>query len=168
MSNYKTGDKFIIELGEQVGDLWKIKGFKALTFDANGLNKLGRLVQGVDVFSHNKGAKAAWELAKKVSLSTGFSYDEIREIFGVDDPCHVYDLTYAAAAAKVEEWKEKNKINVGEVVEVIGNGPALVVDVDECGVHVMFSSGEILPYTYASVKKTDRGIWNLIGYNKAE
>ena len=33
MSKYNKGDKFIIELDEQVGDLWKIKGFNALVFD---------------------------------------------------------------------------------------------------------------------------------------
>lgn len=36
-----VGDKFIIEIGDVVGDnLYKIKGFNALVFDDNGLKKL--------------------------------------------------------------------------------------------------------------------------------
>lgn len=38
--SYKPGDKFIIELSAQIGDLYRVKGFRALVFDDNGLKKL--------------------------------------------------------------------------------------------------------------------------------
>lgn len=173
MSNYKSGDKFVIELGEQVGNLWKIKGFNALVFDNNGLDRLGRLVQGVDQFSYNKGANDAWKLLGRMYFElTG---GELKEIFKRNDCVRAFDEvlkneTYQFAAAKVEAWekkKEAEKIKPGDVVDVYGAGLALVVGTDDCGAHVMFSDGKIEPYTYGSMKKTGQGIWNLVGYEKA-
>ena len=51
---HNTGDKFVIEIGEVIerhGEppLYKIAGFNALVFDEFGLNKLGKLTNGVDV-----------------------------------------------------------------------------------------------------------------------
>lgn len=117
MSNYKTGDKFIIELGEQVGNLFKVKGFNALVFDEHGLNKLGQLVQGVDQFSYRKGAEKgaeeAWELATKIvvlSCNGGFSGDEMREIFNSASPGLIMkNHGYARAKAMVEAWEKAKK-----------------------------------------------------------
>lgn len=121
MSKYKKGDKFIIELGEQVGDLWRIKGFNALVFDDFGLDRLGQLVHGVDQFSYNKGADDAWELAQRIVLEPdegGFSARELKEIFGYSDWLAPFEkFSYTAAAEKVEAWeKEKSEIRVGDVV----------------------------------------------------
>ena len=69
MSKYNKGDKFIIELDEQdeqIGNLWRIKGFNALVFDDFVLDRLGQLVHGVDQFSYNKGADDAWERVKQL------------------------------------------------------------------------------------------------------
>lgn len=57
---HNTGDKFVIEIGEVIerhGEppLYKISGFNALVFDEFGLNKLGKLTNGVDAFSYGKG-----------------------------------------------------------------------------------------------------------------
>lgn len=46
VSKYKVGDKFVIEIGaERLGDpiLYRIKGFNALVFDDNGLDRLERV-----------------------------------------------------------------------------------------------------------------------------
>lgn len=41
MSKYNVGDKFIIEIAEEVRDnLYRIRGFNSLVFDDNGLKKL--------------------------------------------------------------------------------------------------------------------------------
>lgn len=50
---HNTGDKFVIEIGEVIerhGEppLYKIAGFNALVFDEFGLNRLGKLTNGVD------------------------------------------------------------------------------------------------------------------------
>ena len=105
MSNYKTGDKFIIELGEQVGDLWKIKGFRTLVFDVNGLEKLRRHLPGEDPFSRTKGQQEAWELAQKIRK---MATDEWYAVFGRGNLHAIIEgLTYAEAAAKVEAWEKK-------------------------------------------------------------
>ena len=118
MSKYKKGDKFIIELDEQMGNLWRVKGFSTLVFDDFGLDRLGQLVHGVDQFSYNKGADDAWELVKKLfdmeresAVADAFNY-EFTNTHGV-----LGWLSYKAAAEKVEAWeKEKSEIRVGDVV----------------------------------------------------
>lgn len=59
MSDYKVGDKFIIEIDKifkQDGEkLYRAKGMKSLVFDDYGLNRLSQLVQGVDTFSYKEG-----------------------------------------------------------------------------------------------------------------
>ena len=140
MSKYKKGDKFIIELGEQVGDLWRIKGFNALVFDDFELDRLGQLVHGVDQFSYNKGADDAWELVKKLfnmeresAIADAFNY-EFTNTHGV-----LGWLSYKAAA-KVEAWeKEKSEIRVGDVVKLICNG--------RCGVVTKFTENFYYGFT---------------------
>ena len=129
MSNYKTGDKFVIELGEQVGDLWKIKGFTALAFDANWLNRLSPLE---DQNSRKKGQEEAWELIKK--MRHDMKKNDVEEAFGVPIPDtwnHVAYIneffTYAEAAAKVEAWEQKKKapkltLEESAFCEIMGNG----------------------------------------------
>lgn len=114
MSKYNKGDKFIIELDEQdeqMGNLWRIKGFNALVFDDFGLDRLGQLVHGVDQFSYNKGADDAWELVKKLfdmeregTIKDAFvgEFTDTHSVLGW--------LPYKAAKEKVEAWeKEKSE-----------------------------------------------------------
>ena len=116
MSKYEKGDKFIIEIEGQIGNLYKIKGFNALVFDNNGLDRLGQMVQGVDVFSYQKGAEDAWKLARKIE--TEYTVEELIEMFG--NPAVAVNVlgncAYSIAAARVEEWeKERGEIRVGDV-----------------------------------------------------
>lgn len=144
MSKYNKGDKFIIELDEQVGDLWKIKGFNALVFDDFGLDRLGQLVQGVDKFSYNKGADDAWKLAQRIEAEpecNGFKGKELREIFGIVDTQYaIARHSYFEAAEKVEAWeKEKAEIQVGDVVKLICN--------ERCGVVTKFTESFYYGFT---------------------
>lgn len=116
MSNYKKGDRFVIELDDQVGNLWKIKWFNALVFDDFGLDKLSQLVQGVDLFSYNKGAEDAWKLMQEIQFGD-FTQKQLTDIFG--DCITVAILkehTYDEAATKVAEWEKRNEIHAGDVV----------------------------------------------------
>lgn len=78
------------------------------------------------------GQNEAWELARKLALldaDSGYSNNELKEIFGsicLDD---IFNLTYTSAAAKVEAWeKAREEIKVGDVVESnTGNGKRIVV-----------------------------------------
>lgn len=147
MSKYNKGDKFIIELDEQVGDLWKIKGFNALVFDDFGLDRLGQLVQGVDKFSYNKGADDAWELVKK--LFNMESESDIADAFNYEFT-NTYSvlgwLPYKAAAEKVEAWEKKKskEVRVGDVCRRNGDGKFLVVTrFRDDGVGYMYCNGVV-------------------------
>ena len=70
----------------------------------------------------NQGAKAAWELARKIICQPkngGFNRSEITEIFGYGYISDIFEkYTYQEAAAKVEAWeKAKEEIKVGDEVE---------------------------------------------------
>ena len=163
MSKYNKGDKFIIELDEQVGDLWKIKGFNALVFDDFGLDRLGQLVQGVDKFSYNEGAENAWELAQRIVLEPdegGFSARELKEIFGYSDClAPVEKFSYTAAAEKVEAWeKEKSEIRVGDVVLTDGGYIGVVTYMRDNYVDGIRSNGVVFSSRKSDCTKTYRHI----------
>ena len=63
----------------------------------------------------------AWELAGKIALlENGYSNNKLKEIFGSIYLNDIFNLTYIAAAAKVEAWeKAKEEIKVGDEVELI-------------------------------------------------
>lgn len=160
MSNYKKGDRFVIELEERVGNLWRIKWFNALVFDDFGLDKLSQLVQGVDLFSYNKGAEDAWKLMQEIQFGD-FTQKQLTDIFG--DCITVAILkenTYAEAAAKLKAWKERNKIHVGDIVTYnqTPNIKGVVLRAEKEMLNVLW---ENLSYTRAgkdNFKKTDRHI----------
>lgn len=45
---HKAGEKFIIEIDRIEGNLYGIKGFNALVFDDNGLDKLQSMKDALD------------------------------------------------------------------------------------------------------------------------
>ena len=131
MSKYNKGDKFIIELDEQMGNLWRVKGFSTLVFDDFGLDRLGQLVQGVDAFSYQKGTKDAWKLVKKLfdmerenTIKDAFNWEftDTHSVLGWN--------SYGEAAAKVEAWEERVGIKVGDVVKMHDGGMLLVTFID--------------------------------------
>ena len=159
MSKYNKGDKFIIELDEQVGDLWKIKGFNALVFDDFGLDRLGQLVHGVDQFSYQKGTADAWELARKIE--TVYTVEELTEMFG--NPAVAVNVlgncAYSIAAEKVEAWeKEKSEIRVGDVVLTDGGYIGVVTYMRDNYVDGIRSNGVAFSSRKSDCTKTGRHI----------
>ena len=71
----------------------------------------------------NQGAEAAWELARKIAIPSGYSSHDLYEIFESNDLQLVLEeYTYPEAAAKVAEWeKAKEEIKVGDVLEGIAD-----------------------------------------------
>ena len=63
------------------------------------------------------GQEEAWELARKIICSPGYSISELKEIFGSKSISWCISCnTYSEAAAKVAEWeKTKEEICVGDV-----------------------------------------------------
>lgn len=161
MSKYKKGDKFIIELGEQVGDLWRIKGFNALVFDDFGLDRLGQLVHGVDQFSYQKGTADAWELARKIE--TVYTVEELAEMFG--NPAVALNVlgncAYSIAAERVAKWEknqEANKIRPGDVVLTDGGYIGVVTYMIDNYVDGIRSNGVAFSSRKSDCTKTGRHI----------
>ncbi len=119
MSKYKPGDKFVIEIDEQVGNLYKIKGFNTLVFDDFGLDRLGQLVQGVDQYSRCLGQREAWELVCKL-----FDMEQKGHIEMAFDGQHsnVYSVlgwnTYKEAAQRVVNWEKVTEVQIGDIFEL--------------------------------------------------
>lgn len=70
-----------------------------------------------------RGQEEAWELARKIACSPGYSISELIEIFGSQSTALCISRnTYSEAAAKVAEWeRKKEEICVGDVVECEGS-----------------------------------------------
>lgn len=163
MSKYNKGDKFIIELDEQMGNLWRIKGFNALVFDDFGLDRLGQLVQGVDQFSYNKGAENAWELAQRIAKEPscgGFTAEELIDIFGyVSCEYAIRRHSYSEAAAKVEAWENgKSELRVGDVVLTDEGHIGVVTDMSDNYVDGIRSNGVAFSSRKSDCTKTGRHI----------
>lgn len=110
MSEYKAGDKFIVEIEEGHNGYYKIKEL-ALCVPKEALDRMGQLVQCVEQYSRTKGQEEAWELAQrlvKFKADGGIDVDDLAEIFGNDNICAIMrDNTYWNAAAKVKAWEQE-------------------------------------------------------------
>lgn len=150
MSKYNVGDKFIIEIGEiftgdcsirnRLEERYAIKGFNALMFDNNGLDRLQRYdgntyldgvqagLESLDCSVRNayeKGLSDAWELARKISLhvtdgGVDMSPSELRTVFDIEpmvDPtyCILRDYKAEEVINRLKCYKD-NKIEVGDIV----------------------------------------------------
>ena len=64
------------------------------------------------------GQNEAWELARKIVLTNGYSDDDLYEIFNCCGLRQVLkDFTYQEAATKVEEWENaKEEIKRGDII----------------------------------------------------
>lgn len=154
MSKYNAGDKFIIEVEEKcVGDfktegtteLYRIKGFKSLVFDKNGLDKLQKVnskvkIEDIDDMlaeydlkkeSYEKGLQDAWELARKIFSSEekgGYSAEELDEIFGFSYLAQIlWEYTPQEAIAKIESYEQEQEIKMGDEVENPNNPKKYIV-----------------------------------------
>jgi len=151
MSKYKVGDKFIVEIAgtspsfdvnDNANVLYRAKGFNTLVFDDNGLDKLQKInpklkIEDIDDMlaehdlkkkAYEKGLADAWELARKIALSTDMV--ETARIFIASNICgieqkklfeDVFALTPQEALAKLEAYEESKVIKVGDEIAVVGN-----------------------------------------------
>lgn len=148
---YEAGDKFVIEIGEAYiycgfreteeqknmpARLYRIKGFKSLVFDENGLKKL-KPVGSEETTEANAGYSKGWsdgydngladmwEFIEKVNKN---SVQTNEEIFG---SAHIsgaiQKITPQKAIEKLKAWEEKQEIKVGDVVEYGTNSVLLIV-----------------------------------------
>lgn len=131
MMKYNKGDKFIIEIDEIFENsedgiiheekLYRIKGFRSLVFDDNGLDKLQKCETELSWDeAYIKGLNDAWELSKKLWLPTSYggkNSEEVMKIFGCDYYAISKLFTPQEALAKLEAYeKQQAEIKVGDVV----------------------------------------------------
>ena len=81
---YKKGDKFVMEIDNVIVDeegevlLYTIKGFNALVFDQYGLDRLSRLVNGVDKFSEHRGYGRGYSEGIEEGIKRGVEMERAR------------------------------------------------------------------------------------------
>lgn len=81
---YKKGDKFVIEIDRVFLDdardtvLYAIQGFNALVFDRRGLDRLSRLVNGVDKFSEHRGYGRGYSEGIEEGIKRGVEMERAR------------------------------------------------------------------------------------------
>lgn len=110
MSEYKAGDKFIVEIEEGHNGYYKIKEL-SLCVPTETLDHMSQLVQCVEQYSRTKGQEEAWELIQRIKLHPeygGIPTADLKKIFGSSYTSDiVLGNTYQEAAAKVEAWEQK-------------------------------------------------------------
>ena len=114
----------------------------------------------------NKGAEAAWELARKITcqpINGGFKRSEFEEIFNEGYISDIFEkYTYSEVAAKVAEWeKAKDKIKVGDVLEGIYDSSIKCVATNlypSDMAYLVFDDGTAGTHKLFTFKKTGRHI----------
>lgn len=109
------------------------------------------------------GQNEAWELARKIVLTNGYSDDDLYEIFNC---CGLHkvlkDFTYQEAAAKVEEWENaKKEIKNGDVLEGIYDNTLKCTVTNLCPdniAYLVFDDGRAGFYDLDKFKKTGHHI----------
>lgn len=154
MSKYKTGDKFVIQIGHGTvyplyGARYFIKGFNTLAFDDNGLDRLERVNGGPtlrDAYDegYEKGMRNAWECAKIIAnLNAGEQFAR----FGVCFTAKVLDKFSASEAEnRIVEYEAKQaEIKIGDEVRV-DNQNCVVLVLDAAGYYCLLrEDGNIYP-----------------------
>lgn len=109
----------------------------------------------------NKGAEAAWELARKIAcqpINGGFKQSEFEEIFGDSYISDIFEgCTYQEAAFKVAAWEKAKEIKVGDVVSREGFY-GVVKSVSDDWLNGITSSGVNFQWLKCKCTKTGRHI----------
>lgn len=167
MSKYDMEDKIVLEISHMDQDNdYRFRG-------------IGGWLSGVDVDNDNyaepltdytekayeEGAEKAWELAQQImsgEVPGHYTTAELYEMFGTYSQHEVLKKhTYAEAAAKVEAWRKKNEIHVGDVViykDISRQVRGVVTKVTESCIGGITSEGSIFNWFKVKCTKTDRHI----------
>ena len=141
MSKYKTGDKVVLEIiqddsygdykvGNETHFWWNSHELldkvaeplseytEPLEVEASRLIKENAKLKAEIESAEATGQQEAWELARKIICSPGYSISELKEIFGSKSISWCISCnTYNEAAAKVAEWEQKKEeICVGDML----------------------------------------------------
>ena len=134
----KSGERYIIEIEEVVGNLAKIKGFNALVFDEVGLNKLEK-IDGT-YFSRDE-----------VSREKEFSYRNGKDV-GYSEG---YDKGFKDGVKHQESMKptEPHEPQVGDIYRDSWKHVFAIISIRGLNCHFLFSDGRCGDNTIDGIKK---------------
>lgn len=164
-----VGDKFVIKIGdifEKDGEnLYRVKGFKSLVFDENGLKKLVTLEEVTKEemeAARCDGMNEVWELVKFLDKTR---LGEIGKIFDVpEDESHpiswIFTKNVYDVLNKYKDWKknESKKISVGDIVKRKSGDTAVVISRNDVFVKCLTSDGLSTAWLKSDCIKTERHI----------
>lgn len=170
----EVGDKYIIEIGEiyettaelvsEVGEktcetpdnLYRIKGFRNLVFDEDGLDKLQQVnLETVQELAYQRGMNDAWACANEIQQLSG---EERFKIIGSESPIIDFSPNYCIAKLKAyEEQKNAEEVKVGTRVRTIkdkDNAGVTLFPVGTIGVVKEIDTSPTLPYLISTDNDT--------------
>ena len=179
MSKYNVGDKFIAEIKKVDSDgtykikdgIWLVEGVFDHMHKVDSNMKIEDITDMIAEYDtekkgYNKGLQDAWELMKKLIVSSfdgGLGTREVHDIFDIPAgkrPLYWIMKNYSPqeALAKLKAYeKEQAEIKVGDVV--IGSVfSGVVTGVDENRVFVLYDDGSCGETKKENLKKTGKHI----------
>lgn len=156
---YKVGDKFVVEILGVNSDLSAPYDTALSWFTECQLGCIPQLVNGVDMYSYNKGMEDAWELMKRINEPRTMPENlEMFRALGVSEFCQVFELlTPQEAKTKFEAWKKaKEEIKAGDIVYANKdkNFNAIVLGVTGEVCHLLWFDGSCGKWDKSDLTKT--------------
>lgn len=153
--------------GAQNINLYRVKGFNALVFDKDGLDKLTLLDKELDEAfqkgleeGKKQGADKAWECAKRFVWKTSLNDAASMGFIVEEEAAEIlknYTATAAMKAAELYDEKSKTEIKVGDEVFIPGiEDSIVVVEVDGDCVDISDLHSWHSWYDRKNIKKTGR------------
>jgi hypothetical protein len=163
MSDFNIGDKVYLECEVRNKDMSDNKytlKYKNWCGDEKITYHVANDVLHTTDESYNKGLNDAWELAKKIEISSydgGYTGKELMEMFGTISFNKIFaDLTPQEALTKVKQYEERNEIKKGDVVND-SVGETLVLRIDDGRIYLLCRDGSCGEYPLSPrFKKTGK------------
>lgn len=163
---FKKGDKVLVEATVLVADKygWKCKVKSEDTDFWADMDMMRPLDGGRDITAYRIGMNDSWKAAEKICSCSGFSPEELEEIFDTHNITSIFrDFSASEAVAKIAEWEELQKpqeeeIQVGEIVQSIAGCRCVVTKAGEEECSVVFDDGSAGKLPRRALTKTGRQI----------
>lgn len=145
MSDFKVEDRVYLEC-EVAGKDTSDNTYQIKYKNWCGEEKITYHVANDVLHTTDEGLNDAWELARKITLSTsdgGYSCDELKNIFGYRSPASIFKaFTPQEALAKVKAYEEEHiRIRVGDVVTGKGGTIEGIVTRVDSRIYRLFRDG---------------------------
>lgn len=142
--------RFDADNGAQNINLYRAKGFNALVFDKNGLDKLTPLNKALDE-SYQQGLDDAWNATKQLIAKWVNGDDDVFGDKSIDEFIETFSASEAIAKLREYEQQKADEIKVGDEVEAY-SGRAIVF-----GTFTDAKGGKFCRYWYPSDDSFNKG-----------